>query len=170
MIVSFVPMADIKENTAIFKPKEERIIKDVYKGFTYFKDNDVLLAKITPCFENGKSAIARNLTNGIGFGSTEFIVLRPNLEKVLPEWIYFNINSNEFIQQGKYCMTGTAGQQRISLDFVKQYPIIIPSLKEQQSIINIIGTEQELIRPSYKLIDVFTKKIQDRINSLFEEK
>lgn len=75
-VVSFVPMADINTFDAAFTPKENRKLSEVLSGFTYFKDNDILLAKITPCFENGKAAIARNLTNGIGFGSTEYIVIR----------------------------------------------------------------------------------------------
>ena len=80
-LVSFVPMEDLGILSKSFNLNKERKLKDVSGSYTYFADNDVLLAKITPCFENGKKAIANDLTNGIGFGTTEFYVLRP-LEKV----------------------------------------------------------------------------------------
>ena len=70
-----------------FQSREEKQLSEVAASYTYFEDNDVLLAKVTPCFENGKAGIARGLLNGIGFGSSEFYVLRPG-ERVLPEWIY----------------------------------------------------------------------------------
>ena len=82
---------------AFFESKETRKLEDVSTGFTYFKNNDMLLAKITPCFENGKAGIARNLKNGIGFGSTEYIVIRADNSVVYPEWIFYHINTCEFI-------------------------------------------------------------------------
>ena len=85
-------------------------------------------------FENGKAAIARNLTNGIGFGSTEYIVIRANTSFVYPEWIFYHINTPEFIDGGKSFMTGTAGQQRVDINYVKQYRIPVPSLDEQKKL------------------------------------
>src|SRR5687768_8712810 len=73
--VSFLPMADLNENKLSFNPKQIQKIENVFQGYTYFKDGDVLLAKVTPCFENGKAGVAKSLVNGIGFGSSEFIVL-----------------------------------------------------------------------------------------------
>ena len=86
--VSFVPMADLNEHQIAFQPSDEKQLSEVSASYTYFEDNDVLLAKVTPCFENGKAGIARGLLNGIGFGSSEFYVLRSN-GQVLPEWVYF---------------------------------------------------------------------------------
>ena len=165
-LVSFVPMADLNAHNISFVAKEEKPIKEIINGFTYFKDNDILLAKITPCFENGKAGIARNLKNGIGFGSTEYIVIRANTDIVYPEWIYYHINSSEFLLQGKNYMTGTAGQQRVDITFVEGYSIIVPTLSEQRHILDNIEFEQALIKPSKQLIEVFTKKIQDRINEI----
>jgi len=88
IIVSFVPMADLNEHCITFQPSEEKRLSEVSASYTYFEDNDVLLAKVTPCFENGKAGIARCLLNSLGFGSSEFYVLRPT-SSVLPEWIYF---------------------------------------------------------------------------------
>ncbi|MCL2049368.1 MAG: N-6 DNA methylase [Defluviitaleaceae bacterium] len=168
-IVSFVPMADLNTHDIDFIAKEDKNIADVYTGYTYFKDGDVLLAKITPCFENGKSGIARNLTNGIGFGSTEYIVIRAKPEIVYPEWIYYHINSQNFLQQGKGAMTGTAGQQRVDLNFVKNYPIVVPTLETQRQLIDGIKAEKTLVSSSKQLIDVFTKKMQNRINEIWGE-
>lgn len=167
--VSFVPMADINTFDASFTPKENRKLSEVLSGFTYFKDNDILLAKITPCFENGKAAIARNLTNGIGFGSTEYIVIRANTSIVYPEWIFYHINTPEFIEGGKAFMTGTAGQQRVDINYVKQYRIPVPSLGEQKKILDQILYEQSLIEPSKQLIKVFTEKIETRIKEMWGE-
>ena len=167
--VSFVPMADINTFDASFVPKANRKLSEVLSGFTYFKNNDILLAKITPCFENGKAAIARNLTNGIGFGSTEYIVIRANTSFVYPEWIFYHINTPEFIDGGKSFMTGTAGQQRVDINYVKQYRIPVPSLDEQKKILEQICYEQSLIEPSKKLIKVFTEKIENRIKEVWGE-
>lgn len=167
--VSFVPMADINTFDASFTPKENRKLSEVLSGFTYFKDNDILLAKITPCFENGKAGIARNLTNGIGFGSTEYIVIRANTSLVYPEWIFYHINTPEFIEGGRAFMTGTAGQQRVDINYVKQYRIPVPPLEEQKKILDQISYEQSLIEPSKQLIKVFTAKIETRIKEVWGE-
>ena len=166
-IVSFVPMASLNTFNAEFTANEERKIEDVKSGFTYFRDNDILLAKITPCFENGKAGIARNLKNGIGFGSTEYIVIRANTDIVYPEWIFYHINTPEFINGGKSHMTGTAGQQRIDINYVKQYQIPVPPLEEQRTILDSIDTEKNLIASSKELIKIFEKKISDRINDIW---
>jgi len=168
-LVSFVPMADLNTHDISFEPKEEKPLNEVISGFTYFKDNDVLLAKITPCFENGKAGIARNLKNGVGFGSTEYIVIRANTDVVYPEWIFYHINSARFISQGKGHMTGTAGQRRVNIDYVQNYSIVVPKLEEQNRILDEIEAERLLIESSKQLIDVFTKKIKNRINEIWGE-
>lgn len=167
--VSFVPMVNINAYNAHFDPKENRKLADVRSGFTYFRDNDILLAKITPCFENGKAGIARNLTNGIGFGSTEYIVIRANTSLVYPEWVFYHINTPEFIEGGRAFMTGTAGQQRVDINYVKQYRIPVPPLEEQKKILDQISYEQSLIEPSKQLIKVFTAKIETRIKEVWGE-
>ena len=168
-IVSFVPMADISENNIAFEPKDEKMIKEVIGGYTYFKDNDVLLAKITPCFENGKAGVAQGLKNGIGFGSTEFIVIRANAEFVRTEWVYYHVNSPEFLQAGKESMTGTAGQQRIDINFVKGFSIIVPEMDLQDSILSDIKAEQDMINSSKQIIKRFTQKIHDKVSEIWGE-
>jgi len=160
--VSFVPMADVNENQMYFEPGQSKKLGEVYKGYTYFKDNDVLLAQVTPCFENGKAGLAQNLINGIGFGSSEYIVLRAN-DKTRPKWIYLNITSDNFRQLGKERMTGTGGLQRVPKDFVSSYKIPLPSIEIQSNVIENIDLEIESVETNKNLILAFEQKIKDRI-------
>lgn len=160
--VSFVPMADLNENEIDFEPKQTKLLGEVIKGYTYFKDDDVLLAKVTPCFENGKAGIAKGLKNGLGFGSSEYFVIRPN-KKILSTWIYLNIITNSFRKYGKLNMTGTGGLQRVPPDFVKSTLIHLPEIETQRQIVSQIEKEQELVNANKRLIELFEQKIKDRI-------
>lgn len=113
---------------------------DVKKGFTVFRNNDVLLAKITPCFENGKSAVAQDLINGIGTGSTEFMVLRCS-NQILPKFLYFLVNTPEFRQAGIHNMTGSVGHKRVPKDFVSTWAFSLPPLAEQTEIVAILESK-----------------------------
>ncbi len=157
--ISFLPMKDLKEKQIKFKPIEKRKLGNVIKGYTYFRDGDVLLAKITPCFENGKSGIAENLLNGIGFGSTEYIVFRPN-GKILPEWIYYFISSDKFLLLGEKYMTGSAGQQRVAIDFVNNYKIPLPPLDVQKAIVAEIDGYQKIIDGARQVLDNYKPTIK----------
>jgi type I restriction enzyme S subunit len=144
--VSFGMMADLGEHVREFTPNETKRISEVTKGgYSYFKNEDVLLAKMTPCFENGKSGIALNLENGIGFGSTEFYVLRTN-KKILPDLIYHVISSDKFLNDGQYSLVGTTGRRRLLKHFVESYEIPIPPLDEQERIVQLFQSiEQSII-------------------------
>lgn len=98
--VSFIPMAAVDERLQTIKESEVRKLASVRKGYTYFKEGDVLFAKITPCMENGKITIAQNLKNGIGFGSTEFHILRAK-ENVLSKWLFYFLWNPEFREKRK---------------------------------------------------------------------
>ncbi|HIG94297.1 MAG: type I restriction enzyme, S subunit [archaeon GW2011_AR13] len=141
--VSFVPMADISEHSIHFKPKEIRRIKEVYKGYTYFMEGDILLAKVTPCFENGKSGICKNLKNRIGFGSSEYHVLRPT-KNILPELVYYVISSETFIKLGEKQLTGTGGLRRLPKYFVDNFKIPLPPLPLQQKFANIVEKVEKM--------------------------
>lgn len=166
-LVSFVPMADINENRIDFVPKEKRKLSEVVSGYTYFRDYDVLVAKVTPCFENGKAGIANKLENGIGFGSSEFYVLRCK-GNVLPVWIYLQITSNDFRNAGTEQMTGTGGLQRVPKDFVNSFQIPLPNISEQQDIINRIELEWNIINSNIILISLYEQKIKDEIDKLWK--
>jgi type I restriction enzyme, S subunit len=116
--VSFVPMPAVDaEEGAIVNPVP-RAFSEVRKGFTAFRDGDVIMAKITPCMENGKAAIARGLLNGLGFGSTEFHVLR-STGTVLPEYVYYFIRQESFRRSAEQDMTGSVGQKRVPGTFLE---------------------------------------------------
>lgn len=166
--ISFVPMADLKENQIDFSPTQTKQLSEVYKGYTYFRENDVLLAKVTPCFENGKAGIAKGLQNGIGFGSSEYFVFRPN-NKILSTWIYLNIITSTFRNGGKLNMTGTGGLQRVPSAFVKSTLIPLPEIRIQNKIVAKIENEQNLVTANRKLIEIFEQKIKDRIAKVWGE-
>ena len=145
MEISFVPMKAVDEKDGIITIRETRKLSEVSKGYTYFANNDVLFAKITPCMENGKSVIARDLKNGIGFGSTEFHVLRTKGE-ILPELIHYHLRQKSFREEARKRMTGSAGQKRVPKDFLEKSKIILPSLPEQQKIVKYLDSLSEKVR------------------------
>ncbi len=168
MPVSFVPMSDLQEHEMFFQAKEERAIGEVLKQYTYFQDDDVLIAKVTPCFENGKAGIARNLVNLIGFGSSEFYVIRADKQQVLPEWIYLHVATPSFRTHGANRMTGTGGLQRVPRDVLAEWQIPVPSsLDEQQAIVDEVLAEQALINSNKELIDRFEAKIKAAIDRVW---
>ena len=161
--ISFVPMSVLSEHQSSFSPPDTRIIQEVVKGYTYFRDGDVLLAKITPCFENGKAGVAAGLKNGIGFGSTEFIVLRPNYERILRNLVYHFISSAKFRKRGIAYMTGSAGQQRIPASFVESYEIPLPPLEEQERIVSELEGCRKVIEGARDLISRMEAKIRVKL-------
>jgi len=167
-VVSFVPMADLNENDMNFDANQEKPIGDVFQGYTYFRNGDVLLARVTPCFENGKAGIAKNLKNDIGFGSSEYYVFRPN-QSILPMWIYLNVTPQSFRNAGVLQMTGTGGLQRVPKDFVEAYEIPLPDLATQQRIVTRIEREQALVQANRELISLFEEKIRARIARVWGE-
>ncbi|MDR9768815.1 restriction endonuclease subunit S [Acetomicrobium sp.] len=132
--VTFVPMSAVDAELGIIYTPEIKPFSAVKTGYTYFEENDVLFAKITPCMENGKSAVARGLLNNIGFGSTEFHVLRP-IDSVLSEWIWLYIRKKDFRELAKAAFRGGVGQQRVPREFLQEVYIPLPPLNEQQLIV-----------------------------------
>lgn len=130
---TFAPMAVVDEKVGTISKPEVRPYLEVSKGYTYFEEGDVLFAKITPCMQNGKHAIASNLIDGIGFGTTEFHVLRPRRE-ILPEWIHFFIRQPYFLREATMYFTGAVGQQRVPESFLTNYVIPLPPLPEQKRV------------------------------------
>lgn len=142
--VSFIPMPKVSE-TGDIDTSEIREYHEVKKGFTGFCDGDVLFAKITPCMENGKGAVARSLVNRIGFGSTEFHVLRPDYSVTTSEWIYYLTSWSEFRKEAGKNMTGSAGQKRVPKSFLEKYQIRLPNLDEQKRQTDVLDKVSELI-------------------------
>lgn len=134
--VVFLPMEKISVNGDI-DCTETRPLSEVWNGFTYFRRGDVVIAKITPCFENGKGAYLKGLETDFGFGTTELIVLRPSTA-IDGAFLRFLTSTKQFLLLGEQYMTGAAGQQRIPSDFVKNYPIGLPPVEEQREILEHI--------------------------------
>lgn len=133
--VSFVPMALISATYGVAAQSEERAWGEIKKGFTHFAENDVVMAKITPCFENAKSAVMRNLINGVGAGTTELHVFRGTTKIILPDYVLLYIKTRGFISRGQVRMTGSAGQKRVPREYFATSPLPLPPLAEQKRIV-----------------------------------
>ncbi|MFA5772580.1 MAG: restriction endonuclease subunit S [Thermoplasmata archaeon] len=155
--VSFVPMEDLGINQKMLIPTKERTLKEVEGSYTYFANGDVLLAKITPCFENGKLGIAEKLKNSIGFGSSEYIVFRANKD-LFSEFLYYFLLRSQFRVEGAKRMMGAVGHKRVSKEFIEQSEIYLPSLKEQQSIVKKLD---KLSIETKNLGAIYEKKLAD---------
>ena len=136
--VSFIPMPLIEDGYSGNHGSEKRKWSEVKTGFTHFAEGDIGIAKITPCFENRKSVVFQNLTNGFGAGTTELHVLRPYGKLILPEYALALVKTKAFIEDGKQEFTGAVGQQRIGKDFISEYLFPIPPYQEQIRIVNTI--------------------------------
>lgn len=156
-LVTFLPMEDLGVLNKEIRGNKQRQLKDVAASYTYFANNDVLLAKITPCFENGKIGIARNLINGIGFGSSEYIVFRSK-GKLDPEFLYYFLSQDQIREEGRKYMSGAVGHKRISKEWIENKTIPFPSIKEQQSIINKLNS---LSAEMKKLKSIYQQKLND---------
>ena len=133
-MVSFMPMEALGINHKFAIPNQERKLSDVSGSYTYFAEGDVLLAKITPCFENGKLGIAKDLTNRIGFGSSEYIVFRPNHD-VDSSWLYYFLNRSVFRENGAKHMSGAVGHKRVTKEFIEDSLLPVPSIDKQKLLV-----------------------------------
>ena len=158
--MSFLPMECIGTDGTTDLSRVKRY-HEVRQGFTYFRDGDVIVAKITPCFENGKGALCSNLVNGTGFGTTELHVLRP-LPDINPRFIFYATISEPFRVLGTTTMYGAAGQQRVSEQFIRDFPLGLPAPDEQCRIAAFID------RTTARIGTLITKK--ERLIELLLEK
>lgn len=146
--VSFVPMESLRNGTIDYKTIPFLKAKGKY---TYFGNQDLLIAKVTPCFENGNIAIARNLLNGIGFGSSEIFVLRPNKE-VISQYLFYLSQSRDFQDKACATMCGVGGLKRISPLFMRTYEFDMPSIENQQRMVTYLDTKLSEIEHQVSLL------------------
>lgn len=160
--VSFIPMEAIGEYGGL-QLDQSKPIRDLGASYTAFEDGDVIVAKITPCFENGKGALAGNLTNGVALGTTELHVLRPRAG-LLPEFLFYVSISREFRGMGEGEMYGAGGQKRVPPEFCKNVLLPLPSLREQEAIASFLKRElaklDALIEEQRRLTDLLKEKRQ----------
>ncbi len=160
--VTFLPMEKVNEN-GTYDLSLKRPISELWNGFTYFEENDVIVAKITPCFENGKGALLDNLDGKIGFGSTEFHVIRERADVTLPSFLYYLTQSHLFKTTGEAFMYGAAGQKRVPTSHVTDFPFSCPPLPEQKAIADFLDRKTAQI-------DSLIEKKQRQIELLEEQR
>jgi len=161
--VSFIPMEAVGEDGSL-SLVQTRQIGEVLAGYTYVREGDVTIAKITPCFENGKGAVMRGLKNHVGFGTTELIVLRPQSSLTTSEYLYRVVSSEPFRVLGESSMYGAGGQKRVPDDFVRNFKIAWPPYKEQVEIQAFLDHEiariDALVEEQQRLIELLKEKRQ----------
>lgn len=158
--VTFLPMENIGEKGEL-DCSLTRDIKDVQEGYTQFFDGDVLIAKITPCFENGKGAIVRGTLSGVGFGTTELHVLAPK-DEIDARFLYYITTGDHFRKLGEAAMFGAAGQKRVPEDFVRDYRVPLPPLSQQRAIADRLDREtgrlDALVAAKRRLLELLAEK------------
>lgn len=159
-LCSFIPMEKLKRDTLILD--EERLISSVFDGYTYFQNEDILLSKVTPCFENNNMVVARNLKNGVGFGSSEIYVLRCN-HKVNNDFMYYRLQEEGFMNIAIAAMTGAGGLKRVPAEVITNFLIALPILEEQLEI-------TQFIKEKLVVFDALSQKANDAINLIKERK
>jgi len=159
ILVQFIPMEKLKRGK--LELNEIKNMIDVYDSYIYFRENDILLAKVTPCFENRNIAIANNLKNEIGFGSSEIYVIRVNNE-ITRKFIYYLLQEENFVKFGQKEMTGTGGLKRVPSEFIENLKIPLPPLQEQKEITEYLDKKlakiDKLIEKSKKAIELLKEK------------
>ena len=161
--VSFLPMEAIGDDGSL-DLERVRTLGEMQAGYTYFREGDVTIAKITPCFENGKGAIMRELRNEVGFGTTELIVARPKPSQTSSAYLHWLFTSRPFRKAGEAFMYGAGGQKRVPDDFVRDFKIAFPPKGEQIVIANFLCREtakiDALIEEQKRLIELLREKRQ----------
>lgn len=159
--ISFLPMEDLPINARYFTPIKVKTLNEVQNSYTYFSGEDVLFAKVTPCFENGKAGIPVNLINNIGFGSSELFVLRPNFQIINREYIYSFIRTNHFVSEAIKKLSGTSGLRRVPRTVVENFQIPVPPLELQEK----FAARMEEIEAQKKTVESTIAELQTLLDS-----
>jgi type I restriction enzyme S subunit len=162
--VSFVPMEAVGENGGL-RLDQDGLLDEIGTGYTYFADNDVVVAKITPCFENGKGALAKGLTNQVAFGTTELHVLRGH-KPLAPSYLFYLTMSHIFRKVGESEMYGAGGQKRIPENFIKDFRLALPPLPEQQAIARFLDVKTAALDGVRIEIEAAIAKLQEYRSAL----
>ena len=159
--VTFLPMSAIAENSQGIIARELRPYAEVLTGYTYFEENDLLFSKITPCLQNGKHTLAKGLEEGFGFGTTEFHVVRADARLVAP-YLFRVLTQTHIIERCAKSFTGTAGQQRIQPETLKNLPFSLPPIPEQRAIAAVLDSIDNAIDRTEAVIDA-TEQLRDSL-------
>ncbi|MCI7430820.1 MAG: restriction endonuclease subunit S [Bacteroidales bacterium] len=166
--MSFIPMEDISDDYGEWVGKRVGS-KSTIKGYTKFQDGDIIWAKITPCMQNGKSALLTNLVNGKGYGSTEFHVVRVKSSDVLPQYIHTLLRHFDVLSDAKKYFTGSAGQQRVPTSYLENLLIPVPPLEVQKQIADEYANGIEQAKQGYIKIYNYKQKLKKNFETqIFE--
>ena len=165
LLVTFVPMSAVKES-GLLEGVETRQLRDTLKGYTYFEQGDILVAKITPCMENGKVAQAVGLPQPVGFGSTEFHVLRPGPD-VDGRYLFHMVWNPYFRSAAVGSMTGSAGQRRVPASFFARFRIPLPPLPEQRRIATVLDKADAIRRKRRETLDLADQFLRSTFLDMF---
>lgn len=164
--VSFIPMECVSDLDGNIK--EKRVCKASKKGLTKFENGDVIWAKITPCMQNGKSAVVYDLKNGVGYGSTEFYVIRTNKRVLMPEYLHYLLRMYRVREEAVNYFSGSAGQQRVRKSFLEELNIPLPSLEEQNSIVKQLDEiKNKIVLNRDTIENLYKQANQDFENAIF---
>ena len=155
---SFVPMENVDAVLGKISLLNTVPFAKVKKGYTYFENNDVIFAKITPCMQNGKHALVSGLLDGFGFGSTEFHVIRAT-DEVTPEWIHFYLRRKETLDAAIRTFTGAVGQQRVPAGFLEELEIPVPHIDKQRQIVNALIAELAEVKKARQAAEIQLRNI-----------
>lgn len=165
-LCSFVPMNKI--HNGIIEVDETKTIKEVFNGYTYFIDGDIVMAKVTPCFENGDIAIASNLVNGVAFGTTEINVFRAKRDYVT-DFIYYKMQELHFMRYGSSHMTGVAGLKRIPTSYISNFKSTVPNWEDQQKIANFLDIKTAQFNSIIAKKELLIEKLEEAKKCLISE-
>lgn len=162
---TFLPMENLRNGK--MNLIQTRKIKDVYSGYSYFIEGDIVLAKVTPCFENGNIAVSRGLENGVGFGTTEIFTIRPISIDV--NFLFYRLQEEIFVEKGKSTMYGVGGLKRLSPEFIRSYKIAVPPFDEQQQIATYLDEKTAHIDSLIQNKEAMIEKLEAYKKSLIYE-
>ena len=161
--IEYLPMENVHQGSFEHRSGE---ISSLPSSLNAFCDGDILLAKVTPCFENGNICLAKDLKNGMGLCSTELFVLRPNKKLIMPEFLLLLLQDERFRQEAQAYMRGTGGLKRIPPDFLTHYKFIVPSFEVQGRIVSNVHKFTEIIYRTIKCKNKILNELMDYKESL----
>ncbi len=167
--VGFLPMKLIEANFSGNHAFEVKKWGEVKSGFTHIKNDDVLLAKITPCFENGKSAIVEGLPNGYGAATTEVFAISANCSALLPKYLYLFLRQEKIVLEGKKLMTGAVGQKRVPRKYIESLNLPICSLDDQKQIVEAVEFRFERAKVLEDAVDQGLSQIERLKQSILKK-
>jgi len=167
--ISFIPMENVSDIEGRVEKKDIRKLSEVINGYTRFVEGDIIFAKITPCMENGKCAIADGLENGIGIGSTEFHVLTPDKNLIETKYLWNILRLKFFRKSAKRYFIGSVGQQRVPVDFLEKIKIPILPISIQQEIIQKVDEMREEIVEIRKMAETILENTKREIGQMLEK-